>query len=170
MDFIQNKKAKKIRKILLTFVDIEIRNKKKNNNYILINSMNPFELDNIRQINQEAINISTIHYINLVEKHLVKRIVDINNNTNYFYSDNLGKKNGMLILNKKPDNFLIKFNIKKQKMDIGMVSNNTKEDNNKKENQKNNQKDYILLYSFNLIKKDIGEIKMMNNKFLNEYK
>ena len=165
MEFIENKKAKKIRKILLTFVDIEIRNKKKSNNYILINSMNPIELDNIMHINQESINISTTHYTNTVEKHLVKRVVDKNNNINYFYSDNLGKKNGMLILKKQPDTFLIKFFAKNQKMHIGMVSNNI-ENNNKKENQK----DYIHLYSFNLIKKDIGEIKIMNNKYLNESK
>ena len=166
-EYNQNKKALNIRKILLTFVDIEIKNKKKNHQLVLINSMNPndLELENIIQINQEPINTSTNTFTNITEKHLIKRIVDKKNNINYFYSDNLGIKNGMLILTKKQNNFVIKLCPKNLKMDIGMALNhnnyNNYDYNNKKESPKK-PKDYIHLYSFNLFKKDIGENKIKN--------
>ena len=157
-ELIQNKNAKKIRKILLLFVDTEIKKKKKSNNYILINSMNPNELEKNFQINQEPINISTLHFTNIAENHLVKRIFDRKHNINYFYSDNLGKNNGMLILKEKQQNFIIKYSYDKIKMDIGMFLNNKEENKEKEENPT----DFIHLYSFNLMKKNIGEKK--NNK------
>ena len=123
-EFLQNKKAIKIRKILLTFVDIELKKKKKSNHFILINSMYPNELDNIVHINQDPINIPTINFTNIAEKHLVKRIVDTKNDINYFYFDNLGTKNGMLLLKKNPYNFLIKYYSKRLRMDIGMINEN----------------------------------------------
>ena len=162
-EFFQNKKAIKIRKILLTFVDIELKKKKKSNHFILINSMYPNELDNIVHINQDPINISTTNFTNIAEKHLVKRIVDTKNDINYFYSDNLGTKNGMLLLKKKPDNFLIKYYSKRLRMDICMILKN---DNEEYKNKEEIPIEYIHLYSFNLIKKEIGENKILSNKFL----
>ena len=158
-ELIQNKNAKKIRKVLLIFVDNEIKKKKKINNYILINSMNPIELENNVQINQEPITISTHHFTNVAENHLIKRIFDPKHNINYIYSDNLGKKKGMLILKEKQENFVIKYSLYNIRMDIGMLLIN-KEENNKNEE---NPKDFIQLYSFNLMKKDIGENKIINN-------
>ena len=161
--FNENTKALKIRKILLTFVDIEIKKKKKNSNFIIINSMNPNELEikNIVQINQGPINILSLHFTNITEKYLIKRVVDKKNNINYFYSDHLGRKNGMLILTERQKNFVVKFSPKILKMDIGMTLHNNDEYKNKKESPKN-PKDYFQLYTFNLIKKEIGDNKIKN--------
>lgn len=157
----QNKKALKIRKILLTFVDKEIKKKKKKNN-ILINSMNSFDLEKLIQIKEEPIN-STIYFTNITEKHIVKRIVDKKNNINYFhfYSDNLDLKDSMLMINKMPRNFLLQY--KKLRMNIGMPLKNEESKNEEEEGPK----DFVQLYSFNLIKKEISENKIISNKFLN---
>ena len=95
---IRYKLAKKIRKILLINEDNEIKKKKKNT--LLINSMNSMELQKIYLINQGPITTQTSYFTNNSDIHLVERVVDNNRKINYFYSDNLGKRDGMLILKK----------------------------------------------------------------------
>ena len=156
-EYISSKKAKKIRRKLLIFVDQEMKKKKKDKHYILINSKNPLQLENYFLLNQGPINTPTTYFINIAEKHLVERVYDKNKKINYFYSDNLGHNYGMLTLKKRPNNFLIKYSSIDLKMDIGMLLNN-------EESNKDTYNNYVYLYSLLLTKKNIFEYKMINNK------
>lgn len=80
-------KERKIRKILLINSDIEMRKKIRAKKYVLINSMTPIQLESLFQVNNQPINILISTYTNVIEKHIVEKIVDIPKNINYFYSD-----------------------------------------------------------------------------------
>ena len=167
MERIKNRLAKKIRKILLITVDNEIKKKKTKKNYILINSMTPVQLENkFLQIKEEPINTPTSYFTNLSEKFLVERVVDNNRKINYFYSDELGKNKGMLILNKNPKNFFIKYSTRNLKMNLGMLINEEEVDKIHTQSTKDSNNDFIPLYSLNLHKKNIGENK--SSKYLNK--
>ena len=155
------KLAKDIRKFLLITVDKEMKNKKKKKHLVLINSMNPTELENLFQMNQESINTTITTFTNIAENRLFERVLDNKNNINYFYSEHLGSEKGKVILKKNPYNFLFKFSKKKTTMDIGLLFNNELE---KKEEEENNY--YVHLYSIALIKENIGEIKFGSDKSL----
>ena len=72
-----NKLAKKIRKILLLNTDNEMKRRKKNNHFILINSMNPIQLENkFLQIKEEPTYTPTTDFTYICENHLVERVVD----------------------------------------------------------------------------------------------
>ena len=119
MECINDKLAKKIRRILLINVDNEIRKKKRSQNIILINSMTPLQLENkFLQLKEEPMNTPTSYFTNLSEKFLVERVVDNKRKINYFYSDGLGKQ-GMLFLNKNPKNFFAKYSAENLKMNLG---------------------------------------------------
>ena len=158
MEYFNDRLAKKIRKILLINVDYEIKKKKRNKNFILINSMTPIQLENkFLQLKEEPINTPTSYFINLSEKFLVERVVDNNRKINYFYSDNLGKKEGMLILNKNPKNFFIKYSASNLKMNLGMLLNEEEKiDKIQTQSTKESINDYVQLYTLNLYKKNIG--------------
>ena len=161
---IRNKIAKKIRRILLISVDNEMKKKTKDKHYILINSKNPIdlELENNFLLKQGPIYTPTLYFTNIAEKYLVERVFDKNKKINYFYSDNLGKNNGMLILKQHQRNFLTKYSSIDLKMDIGILLNN--------ENSiKDSYNTYLPLYSFPLIKKNIGEMKIINSKSITKY-
>ena len=83
----KNDRDKKIRKLLLISSDIEMQKKIKSKKFILINSMNPIELENLFQLYKGPINTSISTYTNILEKHIVKKIVDIHKNIYYYYSD-----------------------------------------------------------------------------------
>ena len=85
----KNDRDKKIRKLLLISSDIEMQKKLKSKKYVLINSMNPTELENLFQLYKGPINTSTSTFTNILEKHIVKQIVDIHNNIYYYYSDEI---------------------------------------------------------------------------------
>ena len=82
-------KGKKIRKILLINSDNEMQKKIKSKKYILINSKTPKELERLYCLDEEPINTSISTYTNILEKHIVGKIVDIPKKINYFYSDML---------------------------------------------------------------------------------
>lgn len=88
----KNTKVKKIRKLLLINVDNEMQKKIKKNNNVLINSMTPLELEKLYKLNNQPINTLISTYTNIMEKHIVEKIVDIPNNINYYQSD-FHKKN-----------------------------------------------------------------------------
>ena len=163
-----NSLAKKIRKILLIKVDNEIKKKKRNKNIVLINSMTPIQLENkFLQLREEPINTPTSYFTNLSNNYLVERVVDKNRKINYFYSDDLGIKQGMLILNKNPKNFLIKYSVANLKMNLGMLLNGGEINNIQTQSTKDSNNDYHPLYTLNLSKKNIGEMK--SNKYLNNF-
>ena len=85
-------KEKKIRRLLLLNSDKEMQNKIKKKNPVLINSMTPLELENSFQLYKDIINTSVSTYTNILEKHIVKCVVDIHNNINYYYSDSMENK------------------------------------------------------------------------------
>ena len=161
MERFNDRLAKKIRKILLINVDNEIKKKKRNKNFILINSMTPIQLETkFLQIKEEPINTPTSYFTNLSTKFLVERVVDKNRKINYFYTDNLGKKEGMLILNKNPKNFFIKYSASNLKMNLGMLLNEEEKiDKIQTQSTKDSINDYVQFYTLNLNKKNIGEIK-----------
>ena len=165
---INNRLAKKIRKILLINVDSEIRKKKRNKNLVLINSMTPAQLENkFLQIKEEPINTPTSYFTNLSEKFLIERVVDNKRKINYFYSDNLGKNLGMLILNRNPKNFCAKFSAENLKMNLGMFFHGEEVDKTQTQSTKDSNNDYVPLYSLNLHKKNICEYK--SSKYLNNF-
>ena len=89
MNYRKHDRDKKIRKLLLISSDIEMQKKIKSKKYVLINSMNPIELENLFQLYKGPINTSISTYTNILEKHIVKKIVDIHNNIYYYYSDEI---------------------------------------------------------------------------------
>ena len=161
---IRNKIAKKIRRILLISVDNEMKKKTKDKHYVLINSKNPidFELENNFLLKQGPLYTPTLYFTNIAEKYLVERVFDKDKKINYFYSDNLGKNNGMLILKQHPRNFLTKYSSIDLKMDLGILFYNEKNINDSYNN-------YLPLYSFPLIKKNIGEMKIINSISITKY-
>ena len=82
-------KEKKIRKILLINSDNEMQKKIKSKKYILINSKTPKELERLYCLDEEPINTSISTYTNILEKHIVGKIVDVQKKINYFCSDML---------------------------------------------------------------------------------
>ena len=95
----QNKilKEKKIRRILLISSDNEMQKKIRKKNPVLINSMTPLELENSFQLYKDRINTSVSTYTNVLEKHIVKHVVDINKNINYYYCDFIEDKKGRIV-------------------------------------------------------------------------
>ena len=159
-----NKLAKKIRKILLLNTDNEMKRRKKNNHFILINSMNPIQLENkFLQIKEEPTYTPTTDFTYICENHLVERVVDTKKKINYYYSDNLGLKQGMLKLRKKPKNFFTRFSSQTLKMDIIMLLDDEEQNAQlRSASTAESYSDYVPLYSFRLIKKNIFEMKKRN--------
>ena len=62
--------------------------------------MTPLELENSFQLYKDRINTSVSTYTNILEKHIVKQVVDIQKNINYYYSDSIEDKKGRLLNHK----------------------------------------------------------------------
>ena len=168
-EYLDDKLAKKIRKILLLNADKEMKKIKKNNHFILINSMNPTQLENkFLQLKEGPTHTPTSHFTYICQNHLVKRVVDNNRKINYFYSDNLGLKQGFFNLNKNPKKFFTRFSAQTLRMDIIMLLHGEEQ-----KNQLNNPEaydDYIPLYSCRLHKINIFEEKKVNGTSTNNKK
>ena len=167
--YLDDKLAKKIRKILLLNADKEMKKIKKNNHFILINSMNPTQLENkFLQLKEGPTHTPTCHFTYICQNHLVKRVVDTNRKINYFYSDNLGLKQGFFNLNKNPKKFFVRFSAKTLRMDIFMLLHG--EEQKKHLNNPEAYDDYIPLDSCNLNKINIFEEKKVNDTSTNNKK
>ena len=90
-------KEKTIRKLLLINSDNEMQKKIRRKNPVLINSMTPLELENSFQLYKDRINTSVSTYTNILEKHIVKQVVDNQKNINYYYSDFIEDRKGRII-------------------------------------------------------------------------
>lgn len=161
---VDNKLAKKIRKIFLLNTDSEMKRIKKNNHFILINSMNPIQLEKkFLQIKEGPTHTPTTDFTYICENHLVERVVDTKRKINYYYSDNLGLKQGMLKLHKKPKNFFTRFSSQTLKMDIIMLLDDEEQNTQlRSPSTAGSYNDYVPLYSLRLIKKNIFEMKKRN--------
>ena len=151
----KNVKEKKIRKILLINSDIEMQKKIKSKNHILINSMTPLELENLFKLYYEPIKISFSTITNILEKHIVQKIVDIPNKINYYYSDIIDEKINKLKILKKyqgkisAKNFIVNYD-------------------NLLEEQENNKENKVeiceKIIPFATKKKSVGEEKIKGSK------
>ena len=153
-----NNKEKKIRKILLISSDIEMQKKLKSKKYTLINSMTPKELENYFQLCKGPINTSISTYTNVLEKHIVKQIVDIPKNINYFYSD--------LVDNNKNDikRRIFKYQTLYSAKDF-IVNYDNLIDETKREEEKVNKEELLEnLIPFASKKKSVGQEKISGSK------
>ena len=154
-------KEKKIRRLLLLKSDNEMQKKIRKKNPVLINSLTPLELENLYQLYNVPINTST-SYTNILEKHIVKQIVDVPKNINYFYSDLLDDK-------KRNKNKLIKnyrglYSAKNFVIDYDNYFDNDEEE---KEFEKENEDElieHLMPISFISKKKSVGEEKIKGSR------
>ena len=56
--------------------------------------MTPLQLENLFQLYKDRINTSVSTYTNVLEKHIIKHVVDTHKNIDYYYSDFIEKKKG----------------------------------------------------------------------------
>ena len=159
----QNKitKEKKIRRLLLLNSDKEMQIKIKKNNPVLINSMTPLELENSFQLYKDIINISESTYTNILEKHIVERVVDINKNINYFYSES--------IENKKRKKTNKKYNKYKGVYSAKIFGSNFEDfidDEEEREEKEEDEKEEIIksIIPFINKKKSVGDGKIIKDK------
>ena len=62
--------------------------------------MTPLQLENLFQLYKDRINTSVSTYTNILEKHIVKQVVDNQKNINYYYSDFIEDRKGRIINHK----------------------------------------------------------------------
>ena len=155
MNYRKHDRDKKIRKLLLISSDIEMQKKIKSKKYVLINSMNSIELEFLFPLYKGPINTSIATYTNILEKHIVKKIVDIHNNIYYYYSDEIN------------DNKNDEFRMRKQYQRLYSAQNfivnyDNLIDNEKIEKEKENKEEIIekKLIPFASRKKSVGEEKI----------
>ena len=154
-------KEKKIRKILLISSDIEMQKKIKSKKYTLINSMTPKELEKLFQINNGQISTTISTYTNVLEKHIVKKIVDIPNNINYYYSDFVDNNNKNKEIKKRRRRYKTLFSDKGFFINYEHLIEETK----KKEEEKETKEKIIEnLIPFVSKKKSVGEEKINGYK------
>ena len=154
--------AKNIRKILLIHVDKEMKNKVRSNHIVLINSMNPKELESQFLIKYDPIKTSITTFTNIGIKYIMERVVDRQKNINYYYSNDFGLEKGLIILKKNPRNFLTKYSKNNLRMNVSILLN--EEEKNNGENNNN----YVHLCSLFIFKKDISENKISNFETIKE--
>ena len=152
----KNNKAKNIRKLLLINSDNEMKKKIRAKNYILINSMTPKQLENLFLLSMGPINTSISSYINVLEKHMIEKVVNVKKNINYYYSDFMDKK-------KRKTKRNVNYSLKSAK-DFVVNYDNFFE---KKENdEKDNKEDEIInIIPFVTKKKSVGQEKIKGYKF-----
>ena len=154
---------KKIRKILLINSDNEMQKKIKAKKYVLINSMTPEELENSFQLYKSPVNLSLLTFTNVVETHIIQKIVDTPNNIEYYSSDLIGNKKEKM---KKRFLFLQLYSTKNCIVNYDNILNDNKVDKKDKENEENHHKDELgeHIIPFSCKKKCVGEEKIMANK------
>ena len=154
-------KEKKIRRILLLNSDKEMQNKIKKKNPVLINSMTPLELENSFQLYKDIINTSVSTYTNILEKHIVKHVVDIHNNINYYYTDSIENKKRRKI-NKKHNKYKGLYSAKIFGSNFGDFIDDEEEREEKEEDEKEEIIKSII--PFINKKKSVGEGKIIKDK------
>ena len=154
-------KEKKIRRILLLNSDKEMQNKIKKKNPVLINSMTPVELENSFQLYKDIINTSVSTYTNILEKHIVKHVVDIHNNVNYYYTDSIENKKRRKI-NKKHNKYKGLYSAKIFGSNFGDFIDDEEESEEKEEDEKEEIIKSII--PFINKKKSVGEGKIIKDK------
>ena len=154
-------KEKKIRRILLLNSDKEMQNKIKKKNPVLINSMTPLELENSFQLYKDIINTSVSTYTNILEKHIVKHVVDIHNNINYYYTDSIENKKRRKI-NKKHNKYKGLYSTKIFGFNFGHFIDDEEESEEKEEDEKEEIIESII--PFINKKKSVGEGKIIKDK------
>ena len=154
-------KEKKIRRLLLLNSDKEMQNKIKKKNPVLINSMTPLELENSFQLYKDIINTSVSTYTNILEKHIVKHVVDIHNNINYYYTDSIENKKRRKI-NKKHNKYKGLYSAKIFGSNFGDFIDDEEESEEKEEDEKEEIIKSII--PFINKKKSVGEGKIIKDK------
>jgi len=158
-------KQKKIRKILLINSDQEMQKKIKKKNSVLINSMTPLELENSFQLYKDRINTSVSTYTNVLEKHIVKQVVDIHKNINYYYSDFIEDKK-----RKIPNKKYSKYNKYKGVYSAKNIDLNLKDliddEKESEENEEDEKEEEILksIIPFINKKRSVGTGKIVKDK------
>ena len=156
-----NTKEKKIRRILLLNSDKEMQSKIKKKNPVLINSMTPLELENSFQLYKEQVNISESTYTNILEKHIVKHVVDIQKNINYYYSDSTDNKKRKK-KNKKNNKYKRVYSTKIFGSNFGDFTDDEEESEEKEEDEKEEIIKNII--PFINKKKSVGDGKIIKDK------
>ena len=151
-------KRKQIRKLLLINSDIEMQKKIKAKHYVLINSMTPVELENLYQLYKSPVNISIPTYTNILETHMIEKIVDIPNNIEYYCSDLIDNKKEKM---KKRFLYQNLYSTKNFIVNYEHLLNDNQEDEEKEEHYHELGENIIPFASK---KKSVGEKKIINNK------
>ena len=155
-------RRKKIRKILLINSDNEMKKKIKAKNYVLINSMTPEELVNLFQLYKNPINIPISTFTNIVETHIIEKIVDINNNIEYYCSDLIDNKKEKI---KKKYLYQQLYSTKNFIVNYDNLFNDNKEDKKDKDKEDNHHNGELGSHIIPFVskKKIVGEEKIKNN-------
>ena len=161
-----DKKEKKIRKLLLINSDQEMQKKIKKKNSVLINSMTPLELENSFQLYKDRVNTSVSIYTNVLEKHIVKQVVDTNKNINYYYSDFIEIKKRR-ITNQKYNKYKGVYSAKNVITNFEDLIDGEEESEENEEDEKEEEKEEELIKSiipFINKKRSVGAGKIVKDK------
>ena len=160
-----DKKEKKIRKLLLINSDQEMQKKIKKKNSVLINSMTPLELENSFQLYKDRVNTSVSTYINVLEKHIVLQVVDINKNINYYYSDFIENKKRR-VTNQKYNKYKGEYSAKNINTNFGDLIDGEEESEENEEDEKEEKEEEIIksIIPFINKKRSVGAGKIVKDK------
>ena len=160
-----DKKEKKIRKLLLINSDQEMQKKIKKKNSVLINSMTPLELENSFQLYKDRVNTSVSTYINVLEKHIVLQVVDINKNINYYYSDFIENKKRR-VTNQKYNKYKGVYSAKNINTNFGDLIDGEEESEENEEDEKEEKEEEIIksIIPFINKKRSVGAGKIVKDK------
>ena len=160
-----DKKEKKIRKLLLINSDQEMQKKIKKKNYVLINSMTPLQLENLFQLYKDRINTSVSTYTNVLEKHIIKHVVDTHKNIDYYYSDFIENKKGR-IAHHRYNRYRGVLSAKNFDTNFRYIIGGDEESEVNEENEKEEEKEEEILKSivpFIKKKKNVGAGKLVKD-------
>ena len=160
-----DKKEKKIRKLLLINSDQEMQKKIKKKNSVLINSMTPLELENSFQLYKDRVNTSVSTYINVLEKHIVQQVVDINKNINYYYSDFIENKKRR-VTNQKYNKYKGVYSAKNINTNFGDLIDGEEESEENEEDEKEEKEEEIIksIIPFINKKRSVGAGNIVKDK------
>ena len=155
-------KEKTIRKLLLINSDNEMQKKIRRKNPVLINSMTPLELENSFQLYKDRINTSVSTYTNILEKHIVKQVVDNQKNINYYYSDFIEDRKGRIINHRYKGVYSAK-NFDPNFADI-IIGEEESEENEEDEKEEKEEEIIKSIIPFINKKKSVGTGKIVKDK------
>jgi hypothetical protein len=120
--------------------------------------MTPLELENSFQLYKDIINTTESTYTNILEKHIVEHVVDIQKNIDYFYSDSIDKKNKKKINRKYKGVYSTKF--------FDSNFRDFFDDEEENEEKEEDEKEEIIknIIPFINKKKNVGEGKIIKDK------